>query len=115
MARAPVASNLAMHARCALVVGLALLAWGCATGSAVPPAATVPPAAAGPAALPATPLTETQQALHLLNRLGYGPRPGDLEAVRSVGAAAWVEAQLHPERMDDGPAGRRWPRSRSPR
>ena len=32
--------------------------------------------------LPASALQDDQQILHVLNRLGYGPRPGDLERVR---------------------------------
>jgi hypothetical protein len=38
---------------------------------------------------------------HALNRLGYGPRPGDVEAVRRMGLEAWTLKQLHPERIDD--------------
>ncbi|MCC2957265.1 DUF1800 domain-containing protein [Massilia sp. IC2-477] len=36
------------------------------------------------------------QTLHLLDRLGYGPRPGDVARVRDMGAAAYVESQLAP-------------------
>jgi uncharacterized protein (DUF1800 family) len=36
-----------------------------------------------------------------LNRLGYGPRPGDVEAVRGLGVRGWIERQLQPERIDD--------------
>jgi uncharacterized protein (DUF1800 family) len=39
---------------------------------------------------------------HALNRLTYGPRPGDVESVRRVGLAAWMEQQLHPREIDDG-------------
>jgi uncharacterized protein (DUF1800 family) len=38
---------------------------------------------------------------HVLNRLGYGPRPGDLEKVRQIGVMTYIEQQLHPERIDD--------------
>jgi len=37
------------------------------------------------------------QALHVLNRLAYGPRPGDVERVASMGVRRWIEQQLHPE------------------
>ncbi len=37
----------------------------------------------------------------MLNRLGYGPRPGDVAAVRTLGVAAWIERQLHPDRIAD--------------
>lgn len=51
------------------------------------------PADSGAAAPPA--LTA---AVHALNRLGYGPRPGDLAAVaRDV--PAWVEQQLNPDTL----------------
>jgi uncharacterized protein (DUF1800 family) len=40
--------------------------------------------------------------VHALNRLGYGPRPGDVDAVRAMGLERWIERQLHPERIDDG-------------
>jgi uncharacterized protein (DUF1800 family) len=39
--------------------------------------------------------------VHALNRLGYGPRPGDVERVRGMGLDRWVDQQLHPERIDD--------------
>lgn len=38
---------------------------------------------------------------HLLDRAAFGPWPGDEERVRAIGAGAWIEAQLHPERIDD--------------
>lgn len=37
----------------------------------------------------------------LLNRAGYGPRPGDLERAAALGLAAYLEEQLHPETIDD--------------
>lgn len=43
-------------------------------------------------------------ALHLLNRVTYGPRPEDVENIRQMGTDAWLEAQLAPETIDD-PAG----------
>jgi uncharacterized protein (DUF1800 family) len=46
-------------------------------------------------------LTETQRAIHVLNRLGFGPRPGDVERVRQTGIDRFIEAQLYPERIDD--------------
>jgi len=36
-----------------------------------------------------------------LNRIGYGARPGDVERVRQLGLAAYIEQQLHPERITD--------------
>ncbi len=51
--------------------------------------------------LPITELTEEEATLHALNRLGYGPRPGDVERVRKMGLEKWVEQQLAPEKIDD--------------
>jgi uncharacterized protein (DUF1800 family) len=39
--------------------------------------------------------------LHALNRLTFGPRPGDLEAVRALGLDKWFDGQLHPENIDE--------------
>lgn len=46
-------------------------------------------------------LGEKQKALHLLNRLTFGPRPGDLARVQKMGPDAFIEEQLHPEKLDD--------------
>ncbi len=46
-------------------------------------------------------LTERQQAIHALNRLAFGPRPGDVDSVMNMGVDAWIDQQLHPERIDD--------------
>jgi uncharacterized protein (DUF1800 family) len=51
--------------------------------------------------LPITELTEDQAVMHALNRLGYGPRPGDVERIRVMGLDKWVEQQLHPDSIDD--------------
>ncbi len=37
------------------------------------------------------------QALHVLNRLAYGPRPGDVGRVAQMGVQRWIDQQLHPE------------------
>jgi uncharacterized protein (DUF1800 family) len=49
--------------------------------------------------LPPSPLTEDERVLHVLNRLGYGPRPGDVGRVRTMGVAAYLEQQLDPGRL----------------
>jgi uncharacterized protein (DUF1800 family) len=38
-----------------------------------------------------------ERPLHALNRLAFGPRPGDYEHVRAIGVDAFIEQQLHPE------------------
>ena len=45
--------------------------------------------------------TRTQHALHALNRLTFGPRPGDLQQVMAMGVDQWINLQLHPEKIDD--------------
>ncbi len=37
----------------------------------------------------------------MLNRIGYGPRPGDLERVSELGLAKYIDQQLHPDRLAD--------------
>jgi uncharacterized protein (DUF1800 family) len=50
----------------------------------------------------AAPAVSDERAVaHLLSRATFGPRPGDVARVRALGAAAWLEQQLHPERIDD--------------
>ena len=39
--------------------------------------------------------------VHALNRITFGPRPGDVARVREIGLEAYLEQQLHPERIDD--------------
>jgi len=46
-------------------------------------------------------LTPDQKIIHLLNRIGYGPRPGDVERVKQMGIDKYIDLQLHPERIDD--------------
>jgi uncharacterized protein (DUF1800 family) len=41
-----------------------------------------------------------ERILHALNRFAFGPKPGDLEAVRAMGLEKWFERQLHPETLD---------------
>ena len=36
---------------------------------------------------------------HVLNRIGFGARPGDVERVQQMGLAAYLDAQLHPDRV----------------
>jgi uncharacterized protein (DUF1800 family) len=49
-------------------------------------------------------LNKDQQVLHALDRLSFGPRPGDLEKVRALGLKKWVDLQLHPDRIKETPA-----------
>ena len=49
-------------------------------------------------------LTEDQKILHVLNRLGFGARPGDVEKVKQIGLEKYIEQQLNPEKINDSVA-----------
>src|ERR1700678_4062362 len=51
--------------------------------------------------LPIHELNEQEAILHALNRLGFGPRPGQLEQIEKTGLESWIQAQLHPENLTD--------------
>jgi uncharacterized protein (DUF1800 family) len=44
---------------------------------------------------------DQRRALHALNRLTFGPRPGDVQQVMAMGVDQWIDLQLHPEKIDD--------------
>jgi uncharacterized protein (DUF1800 family) len=48
-----------------------------------------------------TQLDETKRVSHALNRLTFGPRPGEVEQMKSLGLDKWIDEQLHPEKIDD--------------
>ncbi|HVQ55719.1 MAG TPA: DUF1800 family protein, partial [Pyrinomonadaceae bacterium] len=41
-------------------------------------------------------LTEEQKIAHVLNRLGFGARPGDIEKVKAFGLQKYIDQQLSP-------------------
>ncbi len=49
----------------------------------------------------AKPLTEDQKILHVLNRLGFGARDGDVERVKQIGINKYIEQQLNPSLLND--------------
>src|SRR5271157_2838187 len=49
----------------------------------------------------ASTMDEQKRALHALDRLTFGPRPGDVQSVVSMGVDKWIDQQLHPERIDN--------------
>ncbi len=51
--------------------------------------------------LPTEALTGDEAILQALNRLGFGPRPGDVELVKQIGLQKWIEQQLHPDSIND--------------
>jgi len=50
-----------------------------------------------------TPIASDEKIPHALNRLTFGPQPGDLERVRAMGLKKWIDLQLHPERIRENP------------
>src|SRR5213592_5254428 len=40
-------------------------------------------------------ITEDRKILHVLNRLGFGARPGDVEKVRAIGLKKYLDQQLN--------------------
>src|SRR6266516_973153 len=46
-------------------------------------------------------LSPRDSAVHALNRLAYGPRPGDVDRVAQGGVMSWIDQQLAPEHIDD--------------
>lgn len=58
-------------------------------------------AAAKPSPAPLKPLTEEQKIVHVLNRLGFGARPGDVERVKAIGLQKYIDQQLDPGSIAD--------------
>ncbi len=48
-----------------------------------------------------TQMDEHRRAVHALNRLTFGPRPGDVQHVMDIGVDKWIELQLNPKKIDD--------------
>ena len=77
-----------------LVAAFALLANGVAFAAAPSAQQSATKARAGK-------LSEEQRVVHVLNRLGFGPRPGDVERVRRIGVERWIEQQLDPSKIEE--------------
>jgi uncharacterized protein (DUF1800 family) len=56
------------------------------------------------AAAGAEPPAPEKQAVHVLNRLAFGPAPGDIQKVAAMGIPAWIEQQLAPDTLPLPPA-----------
>ena len=83
---------------------------GCATassggGSPVPGATQQ--AGPGTLQLPRVSWSAEEQAVHVLDRLAYGPSPRDFRQVEEMGPAAWIAWQLRPGDIDDRAVERR--------
>ena len=44
---------------------------------------------------------EHRRAVHALDRLTFGPRPGDAQTVAAMGVDKWIDLQLHPDKIDN--------------
>ena len=49
-------------------------------------------------------LTTAEQVHHVLDRLSFGARPGDAQAVAAMGVDRWIDQQLSPETISDSAA-----------
>jgi uncharacterized protein (DUF1800 family) len=49
-------------------------------------------------------LGKDDQILHALDRLTFGPRPGDVERLKKIGLKKWIDQQLHPEQIKESVA-----------
>jgi uncharacterized protein (DUF1800 family) len=56
---------------------------------------------------PDTSTSEQKRAVHALNRLAFGPRPGEVQQVMAMGVDNWIDLQLHPEKIPDTTADSR--------
>jgi len=105
-----------------LVVGLAVgLAVAAPAAGPVPSPALPEPAAKTPERparefhlprsfkgnLPITELSEEEATLHALDRLAFGPSPGDVQRIEKMGLAKWIDRQLDPASIDDSVLERR--------
>ena len=48
-------------------------------------------------------LSTERQAIHVLNRLTFGPHPGDVEQIRKLTVEKWIDLQMHPDRISENP------------
>src|SRR5438874_184845 len=48
-------------------------------------------------------LPDDQKILQALNRLTFGPRPGDAQEVKAMGLKKWIDRQLHPAQIEENP------------
>src|SRR5580765_1923293 len=53
------------------------------------------------------PPTDDRTIGHVLNRLGFGARPGDVDRLRAMGVERYIDEQLHPDRITDTDVDRR--------
>ena len=89
----------ALSIACVLSLGADLPAAACAP--AAPAKDRKPKQDPALKGLPVTELNADEAIFHALNRLSYGPRPGDVDRVRQIGLAKWIDQQLNPNSIED--------------
>ena len=94
----PAPVRTAISAVMTAVVSIALV--GCASSGTGSSAKAASGQTASAAEIAAREQTADQQVQHVLNRLAFGPRPGDVTAVRTLGVDTWIARQLEPEHID---------------
>ena len=82
---------LAGSASLGLIEALLVTGFAAVSGQSMKPKSTTKPGK----------LSDEQRILHVLNRLGFGARPGDVERVKTIGLDKYIEQQLNPEKIDD--------------
>ena len=82
------------YAKRKLAVGLVVVLTGATFGTATLPAGANTNDRTAPGA-------SDKKIMHLLSRIAYGPRPGDIEAVSRMGIDKYIDLQLHPDRIND--------------
>ena len=80
---------------------LCLPGYAAESGSNAATAESAAKAKASRPAYEATTLQGDERILHALNRFTFGPRTGDLAAVKKMGLEQWFDEQLHPAKIDE--------------
>jgi uncharacterized protein (DUF1800 family) len=95
--------SIVLSAACIFPLGIDLPARAATPASvtAIPDSDKKPKQDSALKGLPITELSADEAIFHALNRLAYGPRPGDIERVRQMGLAKWIDQQLNPNSIDD--------------
>ena len=57
--------------------------------------------AVSPAIAQESPAPNRAEVIHVLNRITFGIRPGDVEQVQKMGLDNYIQQQIHPESIDD--------------
>jgi uncharacterized protein (DUF1800 family) len=89
-------------ARAIIVLTASIVAVGCSASAGVPGVTTRHLRLPSAREVALREQTADQQVQHVLNRVAFGPRPGDVQAVRAMGVDVWVARQLEPDHIDDG-------------